>query len=105
LAVYVAADVPAVMLCVWAPPSLQPVNWYVVPPTVTGDGAVIGRVDPWITSSVNGAAAVSVPSVSPTPAGLDAIVIATVRGSSRRVTVRVRPNVSVAVSSSSRYDG
>ena len=55
-----------------------------------------------MTSRVNGAAATSEPSVRSTPAGFDWSVSATVRGSSRRVTVRVRPFASRAVSWSSR---
>ena len=83
--------VPTVMSCVRAPPSLQPAKSYVSPSTVACDGAVIGSCDPSMTSSVNGAVAVSVPSVRATPAGSEASVIGTVRGSSRRVTVRLSP--------------
>src|SRR5436190_11342754 len=93
------------MSCVRLPPSLQLVKSYVTPPTVTGDGAVTCRCEPWITSSVAGAVTVSVPSERSTPAGFDWSVIGTVSGSSRRVTVRLRPKLSVAVSCSSKYDG
>src|SRR4051812_33514078 len=58
-----------------------------------------------MTSNVKGAVAVSVPSVRLTPAGCDWTVIGTVFGFRSRVTVRVRPKLSVAVSCSSRCDG
>ena len=58
-----------------------------------------------MTVRVNGAAAVCEPTDSCSPAGADSNVSATVRGSSRRVTVCVSPAPSVAVSSSSRCDG
>ena len=54
---------------------------------------------------VNGAAPVYEPTDSCSPAGAVSNVRFTVRGSSRRVTVFVRPAPSVAVSSSSRCDG
>src|SRR5690349_17568091 len=58
-----------------------------------------------MTSSVVGVVTVSLPNERSTPVGFDCIVIATVRGSSRRVTVLLSPKLSVAVSCSSRYDG
>ncbi len=62
-------------------------------------------VDPWITSRVNGAVAVSLPKVSSAPGGWLASVSIAVRGSSRRVALPIRPFVSRAVSAISRYDG
>ena len=62
-------------------------------------------VEPRITLRVNGAVAVSPPSVSLAPAGRLASVGAAVWGSSRRVAVADSPRASRAVSSISRYDG
>jgi hypothetical protein len=46
VAVYVAAVVGAVMMCVCAPPSDQLVNVYVRPPSACGDVAETEFVDP-----------------------------------------------------------
>ena len=58
-----------------------------------------------ITVRVNGAASVSLPSESSSPAASLASVRSAVRGSSRTVCVVLRPAASVAVSESSRCDG
>ena len=85
-----------------APPSDQPVKAYVRPPSVCGPGALSPWVEPWMTVRVNGAAPLNEPTESCRPAGAVSNVSATVFGSSRRRTVLVRPDASVAVSSSSR---
>src|SRR4051812_45430857 len=58
-----------------------------------------------MTVLVKGVVAVREPKVSCIPGGSDVTVTGTVRGSSRRVTVVVRPLESRAVSRSSRYEG
>ena len=76
------------------------------PLRVCGDGAEAVSVDPAITVDVNGVAAVlEKPRVNCRPAGREVTVTGTVRGSSRRLTVVVRPSESVAVRRSSRCDG
>src|ERR687892_41225 len=52
------------MLCVWAPPSDQPTNSYVVPPLTCGDGALTDSVEPRIAVRVNGAVWVVEPPAS-----------------------------------------
>src|SRR5438445_5865055 len=55
VAVYVAGEVPATMLCVWAPPSDHDIQMYADRPIVCGEGALIVIVDPTITVTLNGA--------------------------------------------------
>ena len=85
-----------------APPSDQPENAYVRPPSVCGPGALSPWVEPWMTVRVNGAAPLNAPTESSRPAGAVSNVRVTVFGSSRRFTVLASPDASVAVSSSSR---
>src|SRR5512132_1113198 len=63
-------DAFATMLCVWAPPSDQPTNSYVVPPLACGDGALIESVEPRIAVRGNGAVWLVDPTASVSPAGL-----------------------------------
>ena len=87
------------------PPSDQPANVYVTPPTVWEGAALMEFAEPSITVRENGATDVDEPTVSCRPLGDVANDSETVRGSSRRVTDAERPLESVAVSVSSRYDG
>ncbi len=72
---------------------------------VCGDGALIVLADPSMT--VRPERRGGLPPLSPSlrPEGLVAIESVTVRGSRRSFWTSLRPPASVAVSSSSRYDG
>ena len=71
VAVYVAGEVPATMLCVWAPPSDHDIQRYADRPIVCGEGALIVSVDPTITVTLNGAVRAVPPTtrLSPAPLG------------------------------------
>ena len=56
-AVYVVSVRGTVIVCVIAPPSLQPENAYGSPPMTCGVGAVMSVVAFWMKRSVNGAVA------------------------------------------------
>src|SRR5947209_20576534 len=61
VAVYVAGELPATTLWVWAPASDYDAHVYVVPPIGCGAGTLLEVVEPTMTLRVNGAA----PSVLP----------------------------------------
>ncbi len=95
----------AVTMCEAPPPSDQPVNWYVVDPSVCGEDADSEFNEPLMTSRVNGAVAVVAFTPSSRPVGAVANERITVFGWSSRVVDAVAPWASVAVSVSSRCAG
>ena len=101
---YVADELPATTLCVWAPASDHDAHVYVVPPIVCGDGALIEFVEPTMTVRVNGAVPAVLPrtSWSPTPLGSVVNWNVVVCGSSRTLLTSVCPPESRAVRRTSR---
>ena len=90
LAVY-GADALATMLWVWAPPSDQVTNSYVVPPVAWGDGALIESVRPVIAVRTKGVGWLGEPTASVSPGGDDSKVRSTVCGSSWMLVVLLKP--------------
>src|SRR6188768_993878 len=81
VAVYVVAELGAVIWCACPPPSDQPENAYQPPFSDWGEGAEIEFVDPTMKVRVIGLAAGSVPPmVRPRPTGLLVKVRSTVLG-------------------------
>ena len=76
-----------------------------VPPRVWGEMALTEFVEPTITVRVNGVTDDDALTLSCSPDGLEAKDRTTVFGSRRTLVVVLRPPASVAVSSSSTYDG